>query len=114
MSFLLVQIFEWHSMLFIISTQKNKRIEQIMYEVNNSNKIRTYEKILKFIFILLFVMNIFIYPVNYYVFNKTNRPLYNKITNVYVILIMGSINLTFLMLAYSMATYHKHEYELHK
>lgn len=34
---ILLQIFEWNSILFIITTQKHRSVEQIMYDHNNEN-----------------------------------------------------------------------------
>ena len=39
---MLMQAYEWISMINIITTQKNKNINEIMYEINNSESFKLF------------------------------------------------------------------------
>lgn len=70
LSILMMQIFEWSAMLYLVLSQKNKRIEEIMFNTNHlpseldlrqaltpgQMNYRKGEKLLKYLFILLFVV----------------------------------------------------------
>ena len=75
LTILMLQIFEWSAMLLLVYSQKNKRIEEIMFETNYLPKeldsIHDFtpsqmnytkkEKILKFFFIVLYVAALLCY-----------------------------------------------------
>ena len=42
----LLQIFEWESMLYVINSQKDRKVEQILYDHNHENMQKTFRLLL--------------------------------------------------------------------